>query len=371
MSEDAQVGFDLRELKQYLSEVVGSEVQLSFVGEIGKEKQAVEKLGKVAKGFGYGKPCLIEFEVNGKRVSVVMETMRSNIFGHEFAYDRAQTLLMAHSLFGKLPRHSRSVDVGVIMKDGSLRSVGNYSEFFILMEKVEGQEYFRDLERIRDEKQLTDLDLQRCQILSDYLVEIHSVKKDLPELYRRRVRELLGHGECIMGLIDSYPSELDFTTNEELKSIERKCLDWRWNLKSKTSRLCQVHGDYHPWNVLFKQPADLSVLDRSRGEWGEPADDLAAMTINYLFFSLQAYGALDGPFKTLYQRFFSNYLDKTSDHEILEVIQPYYAWRALVVASPIWYPNLSYDLRRKIFNFIHAVLESDRFNPDCINSYLQ
>jgi aminoglycoside phosphotransferase family enzyme len=32
------------------------------------------------------------------------------------------------------------------------------------------------------------------------------------------------------------------------------------------------------------------------------------------------------------------YLKKTGDSEILEVVQPFYAWRALVVASPIWYP---------------------------------
>ncbi len=370
MGEEETVTFDLRRLREYLSETYKSEVDLVSVGELGIEKKTVS-LTEAVKGFGYGKPYLIEFNVNEKRKSVVLETMRSNIFGHEFPYDRAQSLLMAHTLFSRLPRHSRSVDVGVFMKDGSLQSVGNYSEFFILMEKIEGQEYYKDLERISEEKKLINLDIERCQVLSDYLAEIHRTRKDSPELYRRRVRELLGHGECIMGLIDSYPSKLDFTSDEELESIEEKCISWRWKLKKKTNRLCQVHGDYHPWNVLFKNRAELSVLDRSRGEWGEPADDVAAMTINYLFFSLQTYGCLEGPFKVLYQKFLDNYIDKTGDQEILRIIQPYYVWRALVVASPIWYPNLSYAVRKKLFKFIHNMLELDKLNPDSINSYLE
>jgi thiamine kinase-like enzyme len=369
MNKETAAAFDAKKLREYLSEVHGSEIDLDFVRELGEISN--EKLDKGVKGFGYGKPYLIEFTVNGKRNSVVLETMRGNIFGHEFAYDRAQSLLMAHSLFSRLPRHARSIDVGVFMKDGCLRSVGNYEEFFILMEKVDGMEYYKDLERIRDYREVTDIDMERCQVLSDYLVEIHKIKKDSPDLYRRRIRELLGHGECIMGLIDSYPSKLNFTTNEELESIEKRCIQWRWKLKKEANRLCQVHGDFHPWNILFNDRVELSVLDRSRGEWGEPADDVAAMTINYLFFSLQAYGSLEDPFKVLYQNFLNNYIHKTGDEEILSVIQPYYVWRALVVASPIWYPNLNYDLRRKLFNFINNLLESETLNPSRINSYLE
>jgi len=44
---------------------------------------------------------------------------------------------------------------------------------------------------------------------------------------------------------------------------------------------------FHPWNLLFRTETDFSVLDRSRGEWGEPADDVAALAVNYLFFGLR------------------------------------------------------------------------------------
>jgi len=49
----------------------------------------------------------------------------------------------------------------------------------------------------------------RAEALSNYLVAIHGVKRDEPVIYTRRIRELIGHGELIMGLIDSYPNSFD------------------------------------------------------------------------------------------------------------------------------------------------------------------
>jgi hypothetical protein len=42
-------------------------------------------------------------------------------------------------------------------------------------------------------------------------------------LYRRRIRELLGHGECIFGVVDSYPDEGPVPL-KTLEEIERRSL---------------------------------------------------------------------------------------------------------------------------------------------------
>ena len=98
-----------------------------------------------------------------------------------------------------------------------------------------------------------------------------------------------------------------------LKEIEQQCVDWRWRLKDRVHRLRQVHGDFHPWNILFREGTDFVLLDRSRGEWGEPADDVTCLTMNYLFFSLQRSGRLDGNFESLFRRFWDRYLAKSGD----------------------------------------------------------
>jgi aminoglycoside phosphotransferase (APT) family kinase protein len=264
------------------------------------------------------------------------------------------------------------VDVGALTADGKhLKSLGDCGEFFILTEYVEGSLYRLDLDRIKDSGRLRHLDERRCLALSDYLVKIHSLKRKAPWLYVRRVRELVGHGECIMGLLDSYPSGIDFINEPQLIDIEKSSVVWRWRLKHKTHRLSQVHGDFHPWNIMFHKNAEFTVLDRSRGEWGEPADDVAALTINYIFYSLQKYDKLEGAFERLYQLFWRNYLEKTKDEEIFEVIQPYYAWRGLVLASPIWYPNLAEDVRLKLLNFVKNVLQQEKFEIEAVNSYFK
>lgn len=355
-------------LKNYLTSIEKREIEILRVGGLQKPKKT-KLVGKL-KGFGYGTPYLIEYKVGGKTKSGVLETMRSGGFGHDFPWDRAQSLLFAHCTYNRLPRHVRSVDVGILTRKSELRSVGDFSEFFILTDKIEGEGYYKDLERIRDSGTMTDFDLRRCIALSNYIARVHKVQKQAPNLYTRAIRDLVGHGECIMGLIDSYPKETDFLERDELKEIEKRCVEWRWKLKNKTRALCRVHGDFHPFNVLFRKGTDFTTLDRSRAEWGEAADDVASMSINYLLFSIQRYGKLASPFDRLYESFMRTYLEATGDDELLAVIQPFYVWRCLVVASPIWYPKLGADNRRRFFNFIGAILDIDRFDPKAVNNYL-
>ena len=110
-------------------------------------------------------------------------------------------------------------------------------------------------------------------------------------------------------------------------------------------------------------------MDRSRGEWGEPADDVTAMTINYVFFSLIRWGMLRGPFEVLFRTFWDTYLAKSKDDEVLETTVPFFAFRGLVIASPLWYPDLSITVRKKLFRFIENVLAIQKFNPADVNRY--
>lgn len=348
----------------YLTSVYKTPLEIKRVWRLGEKP---EDSGDI-KGFGYGFPYVIEFKIAEQTKRVVLETMRPGGFGHDHFSDRAQVLLWQNSTYNKLPRHVHSVDAGAF-ENTSLKSVGNCREFFILTEFVEGKLYHLDLDRIKETGKITEDDEDRCLVLSEYLSEIHKLKQDEPSLYIRRIRDLVGHGECIMGLLDSYPKKFDFMPSSYFVDVEKDCVDWRWKLKERCHRLSQVHGDFHPWNLLFRKGTDFTALDRSRGEWGEPADDVAALTINYLFYSLQKHEELTGPFERLFRKFWENYLKKTGDSEILEVIQPFHAWRGLVVASPVWYPNLSSVVRIKLLNFVKNTLQSDTFDLVDVNSY--
>jgi hypothetical protein len=351
-------------LSAYLSAALGQAVECTRVSALGA---AVDRDDE--KSYGYGKPLRVDFVAGGVARSAVLHTMKPDPFGHQHRADRAANLLWSHDAFNRLPRHVRSLNVGAIDRQGALVPLHDIDEVFLLTDYVEGAEYARDLHRLRGGAALRPIDLERADALCDYLLEIHREKRDDPALYTRRVRDLVGHGECIMGIIDSYPAGHGFITKDLLSSIEEKCVAWRWRIKDRAHRLAQVHGDFHPWNILFGEDAAFHVLDRSRGEWGDPADDVTSITLNYVFESVQAAGRLEGPLATLFDRFWKRYL-AAGDAEVLEVAAPFIAWRGLVMASPVWYPDLSDATRRRLFNLIEAVLADGRFLPEKVNEYL-
>lgn len=350
--------------------MIESSQALESVQRLLREEAAGEALGEEggAKGRGYGSPRLVRLP-SGE--AVVFHRSHRGPFGREYLADGAHTQVLAAETFDDLPGHVRALDVGAVLADGSLRSLAGAEAFYLITSYGEGVPYFHLLEAAASRPAATADDLRKAEILVDSLVTIHSVRRDEPELYRRRCRELVGGNECIAGILDSYDGfSMDgWGSQEQLFSIEWRCLTWRHRLKSFTHRLRRVHGDFHPWNLLFDGDR-LILLDRSRGPYGEPADDVAALVVNYLFFSLLAHGRLQGALRELWFHVFSNYLDRTGDEELLQTLPPHLAFRALVVASPAWYPDLSVATRRALLLLAERTLEQETFLPERIDDLL-
>ncbi len=321
------------------------------------------------KGFGYGVPFEVDCVVGGiPRSLVVSRTRPAQGFGHEYPADRAWQALYGHAAYNSFPRHAKSLDVGIVRGSGELASVADATEFFQLVEKVDGTLYWLDLERLLAAP-LRELDVDRAQELGRFLAEVHAVRRDEPTLYQRRIRELVGHGECLMGVLDSYPHPYPLLPPEICEDVERTAVSWRWRLRTRSHRLSRTHGDFHPWNLLFRGETDFAVLDRSRGEWGEPADDVAALGINYLFYGLRCRTA--EPFRFLFCTFLESYLRESHDQEVLEVLPLFLAFRALVIAHPLWYPELQDPLRRALIQFARRMLFDSRFDPDDVQVLLE
>ena len=209
-------------------------------------------------------------------------------------------------------------------------------------------------------------------MLAHFLADIHAHKysgQDAKILYRRRIRDLIGHGECVMGIIDAY-EHVEFTTDQELIEYAEKCLPWWGRIRDKSERLSSVHGDYHPGNIRL-QEADFVLLDRSRGSWGEPADDVSCLTVNYIHYAIKDRGTFEGPFAELFRLFLEAYLEKTNDDGFFEVTQPFFAFRVLVIANPRFYPDDTTETKRKLLNFGHSVLETEKFDTENISEYME
>jgi hypothetical protein len=350
----------------------------------------IRKIGSGVQGTGF----LVELETDKGVSSYVVKSLIPEGFGHDYPSDRAAVFLLDLDEYKNLPKHVKALDVLAEMEDGSVKSIGGGKEYYLLMEKGEGRDYFHDLSEFSRKDSLNNSDIKRIKSLASYLTNIHTVKKDASALYWRKLRDTVGHGECLMGILDMYPEGT--LPYKEMTEIVKKSVDWVYMLKPKFRRLSQTHGDFHPGNIWFKEvknnesgvrsleitndttpnserrtETDFILLDRSRGPWGEPADDVTALTINYIFFSIKHHGIVKGPYLEGLRLFFDQYERLSGDHEIYSVVQPFYAFRGVVVANPLFYPGLTPQRRNMIFRFIHNVLNSERFEVEKVNEYLR
>lgn len=347
-------------LDQLLRHAVAPDAVVTDVVPIGQEEARTE-----LKAYGYGRPLRISFESGGRAHQVVLRTMAPDPFGHERRSDRVAVLVGAFDTFGAIARHVRPIATGAFTRDGELVSLPP-GEPFLLTEFVEGDLYARDLELMTGRDVTTTLDVTRARALATYLAQLHSEPAD-PADYARCLRDTVGSGEGIFGLCDSYPAGHPVATRARLMAIEHAAVEWRWRLRERGHRARQTHGDFHPFNVLFRAGADFTLLDRSRGGVGEPADDVTCMAINYLFFALTRRGSFDGAARTAWDTFWGAYLEATRDRELLDVVAPFFAWRGLVVASPVWYPKVRDEIRGRLLRFVERLLAGETFDPQRID----
>ncbi len=325
----------------------------------------VEDAAGTEKAIGYGVPLRIVLRsANGERRELCLHTAKPDEFGHDRRSDRAANMLLAYDTFAAIPRHSRAIDVGAVAHGGRFISLRESGEFYLITEYIEGHVYAEDLRRIAHQSALSLHDEARTRALATLLAEIHADKRDAPALYRRSIRDLLGSGEGIFGLVDGYPDNVPMAPPERLLAIERRCLEWRFRLKQRSDRLCRIHGDFHPFNILFAKNDVPVLLDTSRGSIGDPADDVMCLALNYVFFALEAHGSWTPALGKLWKSFFQTYLEQTGDRELFSVAAPFLAWRALVMANPQWYPSIRHTTRDTLLSFVERALDSPTFDPD-------
>src|SRR5574337_151288 len=106
---------NLQTLADYLASLYEKPVRVVSVTGRGAQEE-----GDDLKGFGYGSPLFLEYEVAGERKKAVLETMAASPYGHDHFSDRAQAILWEHASFNNLPRHVRSLDSGAFLESGAL-----------------------------------------------------------------------------------------------------------------------------------------------------------------------------------------------------------------------------------------------------------
>jgi hypothetical protein len=332
----------------------------------------IEKLGSGVLGTGYS----IKFELNNKNKILILKSLFKENLGMDHYSDRAASLIEAHDNYNKMDSHVKSIDVISQKENNDLVSIGDSKEFYILMEEAKGKNLFNDFEEAKKYGKLSIVTENKIKIISDFLVKLHKNKHKSISLYRRKIRDTIGSGGSLIGILDMHPdSDFEKFKYEWIKIVNKSLIFWNKS-RNLHYRLCEIHGDYHPGNLWFEEEK-LIVLDRARGRFGEPADDITAFLVNPIMYSLILYNKFKGSFKEIFDVFWNNYFKQTTDREMRKIMAPYIAFRIAVVTNPIFYndeyfggKNRAYFVRKKLINFALNVLNDKEFDPQKINDYL-
>ncbi|NUO53892.1 MAG: aminoglycoside phosphotransferase family protein [Polyangiaceae bacterium] len=355
LDDKAKIEVLTRGIERRLGELLSAGVTIVSIRPIAADRAEGE-----LKHVGYGEPLLVEYRGPEGEGRAVFRTAGPNWFGHDRRSDRAALAMLAADTYGEIPDHVRVLDVGALGSGGQIVPLAGTTELYLITTYVEGELYAADLRRIEREGRCSALDVDRARVLAEWLAALHAEQvTDPPEVYHRAIRDLIGSGEGIFGLVDSYPANCPIDA-ARLARLEQRAATFRLKLRDKSRRLRRTHGDFHPYNVLFRRGVDFSVLDASRGCRGDPADDLAAMSVNYLFGGALSRSAWKNGLEALWRSFWTSYLDRTGDDEVLDVLAPFLAWRLLVVASPVWYPSVPDETRDALLRTAEYALDAPR-----------
>src|SRR3989344_6016480 len=130
----------------------------------------VKKLGSGVLGTGY----LLDFTVGNTNKHLIIKSLFTENLGMDHYADRASSLIEAHDNYNTMDEHVKSEDVIGASANGSLISVGEAHEFYILMQEAKGKDLFKDFDEIKNGSTLTEMTKNKVKLLADFLVRLHT-----------------------------------------------------------------------------------------------------------------------------------------------------------------------------------------------------
>jgi len=227
-----------------------------------------------------------------------------------------------------LPNQPRVLGKGVLAGDKpkSLNSLLSYE----LIEYIPGASYADTLTHLLESKQLEDSDIHKALAISNYLSNLYvsSAKAD-KLMYADGLSDFISRN---LIKFDKFKANAVFYNKycKDIKTV-RKSLESLLKQATDKSTVCLVHNDLHPNNVLLTTNNIVCPIDRQGNIYGEQALDIATISLFYVWYELRV-EITNKPFLHLYKLFMENYLDKTNNLKIFEVLPIFYAVKSLRLA---------------------------------------
>ena len=346
-------------LRAYLRERFGAEA-----GEARIEPLAV-RAGGIKEG-GYGVPHRVSWDGASGPRTLVLETVRPGPFGHEDPSDRAGILLRAYEDYGTLPRHVRAVDVGAFRGSGPAaqprrlrgglhpHGVRRRGALRLRLRPDRGARKPRGARPRagRRARRLSGRDPSGAGPASELVPAAAARARRLRRVHR-------GHRRLVSAPVRVHRRR---SSPRGRDARSRMAIPAAGSGRSPADDPRRLPPLEHPLRLGRGLPGPRPQprpVRRSGGRRGLALDQLSVLR-----------PAHDGRLRRSLRRALSRVLgplrERSRDACLPEVIAPHFAFRALVLANPVWYPRESEDVRRRLFRFILSVLEAERFDAERI-----
>jgi Phosphotransferase enzyme family len=275
-----------------------------------------------------------------------------SLYGEDLPQDRSRETVWRLHGYPMIRNHADHAAVVRFGADGRPRPVDLGAEDYCLIERELPGIPYVDLLRAADPDELP----RSAVRLADYLAELHRpVPGDRQARYRRAVRDNLMNAS--FRLIDGGDAYWDRHPHRRHRT-ERRLAAWRIQLADRHARLRRTHNDFHPWNILLDGD-EVRVLGARSPGMGDPADDLAALAVNFVLFGYLRLGDFGGVFQAAFERFRDQYLHRTADDGCASVFAPFFAKRLLVLLNPVYYPHHPPWLVEQLGRLLDLVVEEE------------
>jgi len=298
----------------------------------------------------------VEFIGNIKPL-VVRKTKNTNGgMSKDYNSDKVGYFLLQHTCASNHINHCKSY--GISFKDfkGEIFNLDTIKDTYQVIDYVSGKEFFETITNLEEKFDLVTPYLDK---IIDYLVQLHSIKPDFNKqktnnLYNRHLKDVIG-SEVFLDVLDAWSENDDLVTLKIKEKVNSKLFILREQYKNNYKRCSRIHADLHFGNIFFNMKKELTVLDSARNPWGEPADDLICLLINFDYISIKKHKEITSYYENIKQYILKRYLEKTKDSDIKNYFDLFYILRLFILLNPNFFNNNN-KVRKILFEKLIVLL---------------